>query len=834
MHTVHSLEPLEARIAPAKVFALDVANHLLTFDSATPGTTSAAIDITGLGASEFLGTIAFRPSDGALFGVGLTDNGDSTLTGRVYRLDPATGAATVPSAAFSTTLPSNAIYDCAIEPQTGFLRFTDSLGLNLRVNADTGALIATDTALSGLSSPTAIAYSNNFSVTGASTLYAINFGATSDELFRIGGANGQPSPNGGAGTKIADLSALSDNTAAPNDGLDILTTLGGDTAFFTATYGGLQKLETLNLRTGGLTDLGTIGAGALLQDIALQPPIFTFPEGKTFTYTDGDGDLVRVKTSAGTLKSSQFHWLTSADGTRRELRFMDVHGDTSFTGANLSFTAKKTATGGDGRVDLGYLDLAGVDVGAITIGGNLEDLEAGSGGAAFAVKSLTARSLGGATTDTAAGSLAIKGKLGALTIKGDVTNAAFSATSVDVTKIGGSILGGAGDDSSHFMFAATKSFSVGGSIVGGAGKNSANLELGGTPATVKIGGSVLGGRGNFSGQLFCSPTVSLTIGGDIIGGDVGGTNVDTSGLVTLQAATGTVKVGGSIIGSGDYGGSLAGLDAKSVTIGGSIVGNPGYSNGFVSFTKTGSFKLGGSIVGGKGGGVLGLGETGRVDIRGSLIDSGNGGFFNIASVQTFTMGGSIVAGTTTGNGGSGAGFGTAGSITIKGGLQGTPDHPATLSVSGKANPATAADALAVKSIAIGGNVVFGEIFIGGSTRDFVTHLSVQAQSITIGGDFIASNIVNGFEPGADGFYGTADDKPDDLDGNNLIKATIASIIIKGRATGTSSSGDSYGIQAEKIGSVTIGGRKVALDPLGNDNVLVGAFADLRIRELPIP
>lgn len=103
-----------------------------------------------------------------------------------------------------------------------------------------------------------------------------------------------------------------------------------------------------------------------------------------------------------------------------------------------------------------------------------------------------------------------------------------------------------------------------------------------------------------------------------------------------------------------------------------------------------------------------------------------------------------------------------------------------------------------------------------------------------GGDFIASSIVNGFEAGADGSYGTADDAPHGLDGNNLIKATIASIVIKGRATGTSSSGDSYGILAEKIGSVTVGGRKIALDPLGNDNVQVGAFADLRIHELPIP
>ena len=43
---------------------------LITFDTATPGVTSAPVVVTGLGAGETLVGIDFRPATGQLFGVG--------------------------------------------------------------------------------------------------------------------------------------------------------------------------------------------------------------------------------------------------------------------------------------------------------------------------------------------------------------------------------------------------------------------------------------------------------------------------------------------------------------------------------------------------------------------------------------------------------------------------------------------------------------------------------------------------------------------------------------------------------------------------------------------
>lgn len=66
-----------------------------------------------------------------------------------------------------------------------------------------------------------------------------------------------------------------------------------------------------------------------------------------------------------------------------------------------------------------------------------------------------------------------------------------------------------------------------------------------------------------------------------------------------------------------------------------------------------------------------------------------------------------------------------------------------------------------------------------------------------------------------------------------IKAAIGSLVINGRAGGTASDGDHYGIVAEQIGSIIIAGRKLALDPSAQDNLLIGSFGDFRVRERTI-
>lgn len=701
------IEPLEARIAPARVFGVDTANHLISFDSATPGTLTAPVTITGLGSGEVVNAIDYRPFDGALFGVAIS--GASTpYTGTIYLIDPTTGAAAALGAPFSTTLGSKTGLDCDIAPETGIIRITNTSRLNLRVSSGDGQIVSTDTNITRATEPAGIAYGNSFSLSAGSTLYAIDY--STDALYRIGGENGTPSAATGVGTFVTALSAGSDLDTQDRIGFDIDTRIEGDFAYYTGSFSSLQRIQRVDLKTGQLTDLGKIGNGATAYlDIAVQPARYSFTDGKSFTYTDSDGDLVKVKTSAGTFSSSQFTWLTSADGSRRELRSFNGGSLLSFEGADLSFKVKGTTPGGDGRVNIGGIFTGTLNLGTVTVAGNLEALATGAGATdKFAIISLDVLSVGSLATDAYAdySILLINGKVGTVTIAGDLSNASFTAAGVDVTTIGGSIIGGVAESSGLVNIGSAKSFTVGGSVIGGAGKLSGVLAIGGRPSTVKIGGSILGGGDGLQ-----------------------------SGFLSLVNSVGSVKLKGAVTGGfGEESGRVSAFIVDKLVIDGGITGGFRQKSGTVDLNNGAApvFLVGGSITGnsGKDSGVLSLG-----------------------TVQTnLTLAGSIVGGQ--GDGSGGLVVITAGQVDLLGSILGS---------------------------------ILGSGHGGGAP--FV-----------------------------------ADTRPN-------IAATIGKIIIKGRASGIASAGDSYAIEAEKIGKVTIAGRTLALNPMANDNLLIGVFADLRVREL---
>ena len=73
------------RLPVATVFALTTDNHLVSFKPLTPGTFDTDVAITGLQGAEAIVGFDFRPSNGVLYAV--------TDAGRLYTVDPATGAA---------------------------------------------------------------------------------------------------------------------------------------------------------------------------------------------------------------------------------------------------------------------------------------------------------------------------------------------------------------------------------------------------------------------------------------------------------------------------------------------------------------------------------------------------------------------------------------------------------------------------------------------------------------------------------------------------------------------------------------------------------------------
>jgi hypothetical protein len=89
----------------------------------------------------------------------------------------------------------------------------------------------------------------------------------------------------------------------------------------------------------------------------------------------------------------------------------------------------------------------------------------------------------------------------------------------------------------------------------------------------------------------------------------------------------------------------------------------------------------------------------------------------------------------------------------------------------------------------------------------------------VGRDWRASDLVAGVFAGTDGVFGTDDDTL--IAHDNPIVARIASILIKGTATGTANDSDHFGFVAEQIAGFESDGVRATLLP-GPRNDLTGA------------
>ncbi len=235
---------------------------LITFDSASPGTVSSPITITGLQGGESILGIDRRPANGLLYGIGSTS--------RLYLINPTTGAATQVGSAGAFTLSGTA-FGLDFNPVVDRLRVVSSTGQNLRINPNDGTLTATDTAVAyAAGDPNAgatprvvgAAYTNNVIGASLTTLYIID--SNLDILATQGGINGSPSPNGG---QLFTVGAMGFNTS-DLVGFDISGLTGVAYAALTPPTGGSSQLFTINLTTGAATLVGTIGGGLTITGLA--------------------------------------------------------------------------------------------------------------------------------------------------------------------------------------------------------------------------------------------------------------------------------------------------------------------------------------------------------------------------------------------------------------------------------------------------------------------------------------------------------------------------------------------------------------------------------------
>ncbi len=255
---VRDLTAMRLPALQANFFAVTTANNLLRFSGTNPGATSAPLAISGLQAGENILGIDVRPATGQLYGLGSSS--------RLYRIDAASGAATlVGSNPFTLTL-SGTSFGFDFNPVVDRIRVVSNSGQNLRLHPDTGRVAGVDTALSPATAQVAgAAYTENFTGTTQTTLYVLD--AAADSLQLQGGLNGVPSPNGGLLTTVGSLGVDADSAV----GFDIATQNGIAFAVFNPFNAPASQLYTINLTTGVAQWVGQIGGNEVIRGLTVAP-----------------------------------------------------------------------------------------------------------------------------------------------------------------------------------------------------------------------------------------------------------------------------------------------------------------------------------------------------------------------------------------------------------------------------------------------------------------------------------------------------------------------------------------------------------------------------------
>jgi hypothetical protein len=263
-----------------QLIGLTVQNSLISFDSATPGTTNFIGAITGLTAGDSLVGIDRRPSlgpnNGLIYTVGVNPADGSA---RIYTLNETTAAATLVTTLAAdpadATAPSpfttvaGTSFGIDFNPVPDRLRLTSNTGQNLRMNVDNG-LVQLDVPLSYQAGDpnfgdapvdVAVAYSNSFGGATSTTLRGVDIGQDPDALVV------HTNPNGGTLMTALTLPFNStDVTAYDVSGLS-------GTPYFTATGVGSSTSDLFAAGPGGVTLVGNIGGGVAL--LGLAAPIGT-------------------------------------------------------------------------------------------------------------------------------------------------------------------------------------------------------------------------------------------------------------------------------------------------------------------------------------------------------------------------------------------------------------------------------------------------------------------------------------------------------------------------------------------------------------------------------
>jgi hypothetical protein len=499
------------------------------------------------------------------------------------------------------------------------------------------------------------------------------------------------------------------------------------------------------------------------------------------------------------------------------------------TGSITSVTVGGSISGDDGNYSgsIRAASLGPVKIGVDVIGAN--GLQTGSVQGANKIASVViGGSLRGGGNDYAGAIYSSEGLIGSVTIggsvignginSGDLYTGAIVGHAVGSVSIHGDLGGSVGLNSGTILTeTSTGNINIGGSLIG-ATPFTGYIGFWGTPDHPSIGNVTIGGSvfaiGQFSGGIYGMGLEGEHLGVVKIGGDWIATSGDNSGQINVREVEG-IMLEGSLFGGRfhEKAGYWHGDKVGFITIGGDVVGGAFTSTGDIDYTTSTSIKIGGSIIGGTAdfaGHVGGSAKSiviGR-DIRGADITTDDplyAGSITGGNVGSISIGGSLIAGVDHSSGSpSNDGsivVNTLGSLTIKGSVVGNSTMTANIQ-----------SASSIKSINITGRVEFGlvAVYLRGG----------QLGSLTVGGDWIASNVVAGL--GLDTNFGDGNEVLSVIPGGNpLVTSKIASISIAGQVLGTADPSRTFGFGAEEIGAFKIGGFAFHLAPGKHTDTFAG-------------
>ena len=333
-------------------------------------------------------------------------------------------------------------------------------------------------------------------------------------------------------------------------------------------------------------------------------------------------------------------------------------------------------------------------------------------------------------------------------------------------------------------------------------------------------------------------TRSPTTGGDGFAavGQLVATGIDL-GAVTIDGDLGRILAGDGALATP----GLAALTARSIGRFGTSTGAPDLrtrvEGGLGTLTVKADVKEAFIDVGGAVGAVRIAGDL----IGGSTVAGVNpqqAGHLRARRIGSLTIGGSLIAGTQTAAGafvdnGTIRVADDIGTVTI-GNILGNPTSPAVISARGSAAPTATTD-VAVGRLTVKGRVEFAQVLAGFNVAGAGVNADAQIGPVTVGRDWVASSLVAGALSGAGGNFGDLNDVK--MSGAGVKDEATASsrirgVTIGGQALGTVAGADHFGVVAETVGVVRVGGGTFPTTAgAGNDDFLVGVTGDFKVNEI---